>query len=44
MAADEAERAVRSHQNSYNLFIGLMKYGTIVSFIAAMIVILVIRN
>ena len=44
MAADEAERAVRSHQNSYDLFIALMKYGTIVSVIIAFIVILIIRN
>lgn len=44
MAADEADRAVRSHQSSYNLFIGLMKYGAIISIITALIVILIIRN
>ena len=38
MAADEADRAVRSHQSSYNLFIGMMKYGAIISIIVALIV------
>ena len=44
MAADEAERAIHSHQHTYHFFIGLMKYGAIVSVITALIVILVIRN
>ena len=44
MAAEEADRATRSHQGTYTFFIGLMKYGTIVSFITAIIVILIIRN
>ncbi|HWT12499.1 MAG TPA: hypothetical protein VN231_07075 [Allosphingosinicella sp.] len=44
MAADEAERAARSHRNSYGLFTGLMKYGAIVSFVTAMLVIFIISN
>ena len=44
MAVDEAERAVRSHRNSYGLFTGLMKYGAIVSFVTALLVIFIISN
>jgi hypothetical protein len=44
MAADEAERAMRAHQGTYGLFIGLMKYGAIVSFITAIIVVLIISS
>lgn len=44
MAADEAERAVRSHRNSYALFTGVMKWGAIISFIAAMLVVFIISN
>ena len=44
MAADEAERAIRSHRHTYHFFIGLMKYGAIISVITALVVILVIRN
>jgi hypothetical protein len=44
MAADEAEQATRSHQGTYNLFIGLMKYGAIISFITAMLVVLIISG
>ena len=44
MAADEAERAVRSHRNSYERFTGLMKWGAIVSFVTALIVIFIISN
>ncbi len=44
MAAEEGERAIRSHRQSYDLFIGLMKYGAIVSVITALIVIFVISN
>jgi hypothetical protein len=43
MAADEAERALRAHQNTYHFFTGLMKYGTIVSAISALLVIFIIR-
>jgi uncharacterized integral membrane protein len=44
MAADEAERAVRSHRNSYGLFTGLMKWGAIISLLTALLVIFIIRN
>ena len=44
MASDEAERANRSHRHTYAFFIGLMKYGAIISVVTALIVILVIRN
>ena len=44
MASDEAERALRSHRGTYHLFIGLMKYGAIISVITAIVVMLIIRN
>jgi len=44
MAADEAERAVRSHRNSYERFIGMMKWGTILSAVVALIVVFIISN
>ena len=44
MAADEAERAVRSHRNSYGMFTGLMKWGAIVSFVVAMLVVFIISS
>ncbi|HET9428964.1 MAG TPA: aa3-type cytochrome c oxidase subunit IV [Allosphingosinicella sp.] len=44
MAAEgEIDREVRRHQNSYGLFVALMKWGAIVSVITALIVIFVIR-
>ena len=44
MAADEAERAVRSHRNSYGMFTGLMNWGAIVSFVVAMLVVFIISS
>ena len=44
MAADEADRAMRSHQNTYHAFTGLMKWGAILSVITALIVIFIIGN
>lgn len=44
MASNEVERAERSHRHTYHFFTGLMKWGAIVSFIAVMFVILVIRG
>jgi hypothetical protein len=44
MAADEAERAVRSHRHSYERFTGMMKWGTIISAVTALIVIFIISN
>ena len=42
MAAQEADQAIKSHQSSYGLFIALMKYGAIVSFVVAMLVVFII--
>lgn len=43
MAAEgEIDREVRRHESSYGLFVGLMKWGTILSVITAVIVIFVI--
>jgi hypothetical protein len=43
MAAEgDIEREVRRHHNSYSLFIGLMKWGAIISVISALIVIFII--
>jgi hypothetical protein len=43
MAAEgNADREIRAHRNSYGLFVGLMKWGTILSAITAMIVIFLI--
>jgi len=45
MAADaNAGKDVRAHQETYGFFTGLMKWGTIVSFIVAFIVVLIIAN
>jgi hypothetical protein len=44
MAADESERALKAHEGTYQWFIGLMKYGAVICFIVAFIVIFVIRN
>ena len=44
MVSDEAERAIRAHRHTYHLFIGLMKYGAIISVLTAIIVMLIIRN
>lgn len=44
MAADEAERAVRAHRSSYTLFTALMKWGAILSLLAALVVVLIISN
>lgn len=43
MAAEgEIDREVRRHHNSYSLFIGLMKWGAILSAITALIVVFII--
>ena len=44
MVADEAERAVRAHRNSYTLIIALMKWGAILSLVTALFVVLIISN
>jgi hypothetical protein len=41
--ADEGDRAVKSHENTYGFFIVLMKWGAILSVITALIVIFIIR-
>ena len=45
MAAEaELEREVRTHRNTYSFFIGLMKYGAIISVLVGLLVILIISN
>lgn len=45
MAAErEAEKDIRAHRSSYGLFVGMMKWGTAVSVIVALLVVLIIAN
>jgi len=44
MAADESERALKAHESTYAWFTGLMKYGAVICFIIAFLVVLIIRN
>ena len=45
MAAEgEASKDMKAHQGTYAAFIGLMKWGAILTLIIAFIVILLIRN
>ncbi|MGE0178903.1 MAG: aa3-type cytochrome c oxidase subunit IV [Sphingomonas sp.] len=44
VSSADAEREVRTHRDTYGLFTGLMKWGTILSFVAAMIVVFIIAN
>jgi hypothetical protein len=44
MAADEADRALRAHQNTYHAFIGLMKWGALISFVTAILVIFIVGD
>jgi hypothetical protein len=44
MASQEADRAFREHESTYHRFIGLMKYGAIISVIVAFLVVLIIAN
>ena len=44
MAADEADRALRSHENTYHAFTGLMKWGAAISFVTAILVIFIVGN
>ena len=45
MAAEgDANNDFKAHEGTYTAFTGLMKWGTIVSAIVAVIVILIIRN
>ena len=43
-ATGDAEREVRSHRQTYGGFTALMKWGALLSFVAAMIVIFIIAN
>lgn len=43
-AGGETEREVRTHNETYGGFTALMKWGTILSFIAAMVVVFIIAN
>jgi hypothetical protein len=44
MATDEATKEIRTHQGSYRRFLFMMKWGTILSLITGLIVILIISN
>ena len=45
MAAEvETQEEIRSHEKSYSAFSAMMKWGTILSFITAMLVVLIISN
>ncbi len=45
MAADaEAGKEFKAHANTYDFFIGLMKWGTILSALVALMVIFIIAN
>jgi hypothetical protein len=45
MAADaEAGKELRAHENTYTFFTGLMKWGTILSFLVGMIVVFIIAS
>jgi hypothetical protein len=44
MAADKTGNDMDAHDRDYSKFIGLMKWGTILSLIAAFIVVLIIAN
>lgn len=45
MAADaEAGKEFKAHANTYDFFIGLMKWGTILSALVALLVIFIIAN
>lgn len=43
-ATGDADREVARHRDTYSFFTGLMKWGTILSAIAAMLVIFIIAN
>jgi hypothetical protein len=43
-ATGDAEREVRTHANTYHFFTGLMKWGTILSFLVGMLVVFIIAN
>jgi hypothetical protein len=40
----DSDREIRTHRETYGGFAALMKWGTILSFIAAMIVVFIIAN
>lgn len=44
VSSAESEREIRAHNDTYGFFTGLMKWGTILSFIVAMIVVFIIAN
>ena len=44
MATDEGTKEIRAHQTSYHRFTAMMKWGTILSLITGLIVILIIAK
>ena len=43
-APGDTQKEMRAHEGTYSLFTGLMKWGTILSVITAVIVIFIIAN
>lgn len=43
-ATGDPEREVRTHRETYGGFTALMKWGTLLSFVVAMIVVFIIAN
>ncbi len=43
-ATGDAEREIARHQDTYGFFTGLMKWGTILSFLVGMMVVFIIAN
>ena len=44
MATDDATKEIRAHENSYHRFLFMMKWGTILSLLTGLIVILIIAK
>jgi len=43
-APGDTQKEMRAHEGTYSLFIGLMKWGAILSVVTALIVIFIIGN
>lgn len=44
MATDDAAKEMRAHEGSYHRFLFMMKWGTVLSLITGLLVILIIAN
>ena len=43
-AGGDAQKEMRAHEGTYSLFVGLMKWGAILSVLTGLIVIFIISN